>query len=197
MNDTPAVIPSRGPHELIELIRLDSTIQLDVRYARTDNFSGRIVYPAPRVFLQKVAAHALARIHQRLERDGLGLLIFDGYRPWSVTKTFWEVTPPENRRFVANPATGSKHNRGCAVDLSLFDRATGSALAMPSDFDEFTERSAVDYMGGTPHERENREKLRLAMETEGFTGYRYEWWHFDHPDWQNYPVLDLGFHELG
>lgn len=190
------MIPARGPHQLVELLRLEPSLRLDIRYARTDNFLGHAVYPEPRAFLQEVAARALVRIHQRLRKQDLGLLIFDGYRPWSVTREFWELTLPENRRFVANPEIGSRHNRGCAVDLSLFDFASGRPVEMPSDFDEFTDRSAIDYAGGTETQRKNRDLLIAAMATEGFTPYRYEWWHYDHPDWQQYPVLDLSFDEL-
>lgn len=191
------MIPALGPHSLIELIRLDPSLALDIRYARTDNFLGKAVYPEPRAFLQKVAADALVRIQGRLRAQNLGLLIFDGYRPWSVTKIFWELTPPEHRRFVANPESGSRHNRGCAVDLSLVDLTTGREVEMPSDFDEFTERAAIEYTGGTPEQRRNRDLLVATMATEGFTPYRYEWWHYDHPDWQQYPILDLAFSQIG
>jgi D-alanyl-D-alanine dipeptidase len=190
------MIPSRGPHELVELVRLDATLRLDVRYSRSDNFLGKPVYPVPRAFLQRVAAEALVRIHQGLAQEGLGLLIHDGYRPWSVTRTFWEETPPELRRFVADPAFGSRHNRGCAVDLSLFRRDSGQPLLMPSDFDEFTERAAIDYSDAPQEAIQNRTRLIQAMATEGFTPYRYEWWHYDHPAWENYPVLDLAFSEI-
>ena len=190
------MIPSRGPHQLVELIQMDSTLRLDIRYARADNFVGRAVYSEPRAFLQKVAAEALVRVHRKLAKDGLGLLIFDGYRPWSVTKVFWDLTPVENRRFVANPETGSRHNRGCAVDLSMFDLSTGRPADMPTDFDEFTERAAANYSGATESQRRNRDHLIQSMSAEGFTVYSYEWWHFDHPDWKSYPVLDLRFDEI-
>ncbi|NDD91120.1 D-alanyl-D-alanine dipeptidase [bacterium] len=175
---------------------MDSTLRLDIRYARADNFVGRAVYSEPRAFLQKVAAEALVRVHRKLAKDGLGLLIFDGYRPWSVTKVFWDLTPVENRRFVANPETGSRHNRGCAVDLSMFDLSTGRPVDMPTDFDEFTERAAAHYSGATESQRRNRDHLIQSMSAEGFTVYSYEWWHFDHPDWKSYPVLDLRFDEI-
>ena len=96
-------------------------------------------------------------------------MIFDGYRPWAITKLFWEVTPPDKRKFVADPAKGSKHNRGCAVDLSIFDLKTGAPLPMPSSYDEFTERASPNYDGGTAEETGNRELLRKLMEEEGFT----------------------------
>ena len=180
----------------MELIQLDPTFQLDIRYARGDNFVGHPVYSEARAFLQRVAAEALVRVHQSLRAEGLGLLIYDGYRPWSVTKEFWDRTPPENRRFVANPERGSRHNRGCAVDLSLFHLATGRPVEMPCDFDEFTERAAQDYPGGTEEQRRNRDHLIRKMATEGFVVHPFEWWHYDHPHWEQYPVLDLRFDEI-
>jgi D-alanyl-D-alanine dipeptidase len=181
---------------MIELSSLDPTLKLDVRYATKNNFVGRAVYPSAHAFLQKPAAEAIIRIHQRLGKQNLGLLIFDAYRPWHVTKIFWESVQEEHKRFVANPETGSRHNRGCAVDLTLFDRTTGLALDMPTDFDEFSERAALEYDGCTPLQAHNRKTLIDAMATEGFTPYRYEWWHFDYPDWERYPVVDLSFEEI-
>lgn len=179
--------------DLLELIKLDKTIKLDIRYARSDNFVGRPVYPEARAFLQRDAAEAVVRVHQKLKKQGLGLVIFDGYRPWSITKLFWETVKPEHRKFVANPEKGSKHNRGCAVDLSLFDLKTGELLPMPSGYDEFTERASPDYQGGTPEERRNRDLLRKMMEAEGFTVNPNEWWHFDYKDWQDYAIYDIPF----
>ena len=180
---------------MIELIKLDKTIKLDIRYASDDNFVGRQVYPEARAFLQKPAAEALVRVHQTLRDQGLGLVIFDGYRPWSITKLFWEVTPDDKRKFVADPAKGSKHNRGCAVDLSIYALTTGELIEMPSGFDEFTERASPDYAGGTEDERTNRDMLRHLMESEGFTVNPNEWWHFDYKNWQDYAIYDISFEE--
>lgn len=182
--------------DLVELVRLDPTIALDVRYATPRNFVGRAVYAQPRAFLQRPAAEALVRVHRGLAARGLGLVVFDGYRPWSVTKLFWDLVPLDKKQFVANPEKGSKHNRGCAVDLSLVDRATGAALPMPSDFDELSERAHVAWKGGEALVRANRDVLRAAMEAEGFTVYSAEWWHYDFKDWREYPVLDVPFEEL-
>ena len=181
---------------MVELVKLDKTIKLDIRYARTDNFVGRIVYPEARAFLQRGAAEALVRVHKKLKKQGLGLVIFDGYRPWSVTKLFWEVTPEDKRKFVANPATGSRHNRGCAVDLSIYDQKTGDLVEMPSDFDEFTERASPNYKGGSAKQKKNRDLLRSLMEAEGFTVNQNEWWHFDYKDWKEYPIFDIAFSEI-
>jgi D-alanyl-D-alanine dipeptidase len=188
--------PFRKP-DLVELTTLDQTIRLDVRYATSNNFVGRPVYTEARAFLQRPAAEALLRAHRALVPKGYGLLIFDGYRPWSVTKLFWEITPPDKHDFVADPKEGSKHNRGCAVDLSLYELETGKEVPMPSAYDEMSERAAASYVGGTPEERTHRELLRAAMEKEGFRVYPVEWWHFDYEDWRKYPILDLPFSDLG
>jgi D-alanyl-D-alanine dipeptidase len=121
------------------------------------------------------------------------VLVFDGYRPWSVTKLFWDVTPPAKREFVANPRQGSKHNRGCAVDMSLYDLANGREVEMPSAYDEMSPRAYPDYGGGTPELRARRDLLRAAMENEGFTVEPNEWWHFNYKDWRQYPILDIPF----
>jgi D-alanyl-D-alanine dipeptidase len=178
---------------LLELIKLDNTIKLDVRYATADNFVGKPVYPEARVFLQRPAAEAVVRVHRKLKGERLGLVIYDGYRPWAITKLFWEVVPVEHRIYVADPSKGSKHNRGCAVDLGIFDLTTGDAIPMPSGFDEFTERASPDYAGGTVEERANRDKLRRLMEDDGFVVNPKEWWHFDYQGWERYPIYDVSF----
>jgi D-alanyl-D-alanine dipeptidase len=182
----------RAP-DLVELTSLDPTIKLDVRYATDRNFVGRAVYPEARAFLQRPAAEALARAHHALREEGYGLLVFDGYRPWSVTKLFWDVTPRAKRAFVANPKEGSKHNRGAAVDLSLYDLASGREVEMPSAYDEMSPRAYPGYAGGTAEQRARRDLLRAAMEHEGFTVEPNEWWHFNFRDWRQYPILDVPF----
>ena len=182
--------------DLVELITLDKTLKLDIRYARTDNFTGRAVYTEARAFLQKPAAEALIRVHRKLKKQNLGLMIFDGYRPWSVTKIFWDVTPEDKRKFVANPEKGSRHNRGCAVDLSLFDLKTGKLVEMPTDFDDFTDKASPKYAGATALQTKNRDLLRAAMEAEGFTVNDNEWWHFDFKDWAEYAIYDIAFAEV-
>ncbi len=181
------------PPDLVELAPLDPGIRLDIRYATARNFVGRPVYTEARAFLQRPAAEALLRAHRSLKDQGYGLLIFDGYRPWSVTKLFWEVVPQEKRDFVANPAQGSKHNRGCAVDLTLYDLKTGREVEMPSSYDDMTERASPDYAGGRPEQRTHRDLLRAAMEKEGFSVEPNEWWHFNYRGWREYPILDVPF----
>lgn len=182
--------------DLVELVKLDKTIKLDIRYATENNFVGKKVYPEARAFLQRPAAEALVRVHQKLKKQGLGLVIFDGYRPWTITKLFWETVQPEQRKFVADPAKGSKHNRGAAVDLSMFDRKTGKLVEMPSEYDEFTERASPNYAGGSEKERANRDLLRRLMEEEGFIVNPNEWWHFDYKDWQEYAIYDVPFADI-
>lgn len=182
---------------MIELTKLDSTIRLEIRYATANNFVEKAVYPEARAFLQPPAAEGVARVHRKLKKKGWGLVIYDGYRPWSITKIFWEVVRPEHRIYVADPAKGSKHNRGCAVDLGIVDLDSNKAVPMPSGFDEFTERASPDYAGGTLEERRNRDLLRHLMEAEGFHVNPREWWHFDHQDWEKYPIYDLSFADAG
>jgi D-alanyl-D-alanine dipeptidase len=187
--------PFRKP-DLAELAPLDPAIHLDIRYATSNDFLGTPVYTQARAFLQRPAAEALLRVLRKLEPLGYGLLIHDAYRPWYVTKIFWDATPPEGKIFVADPAQGSRHNRGCAVDLTLYDLKTGHPVEMPGTYDEMSPRSYPDYPGGTSLQRWHRDLLRRAMESEGFTVYDYEWWHFDYKDWREYPILNIPFENL-
>jgi D-alanyl-D-alanine dipeptidase len=183
--------------DLVELVTLDPTIKLDVRYATTNDFLGTPVYTQARAFLQRPAAEALVRANHELKALGFGLIIHDGYRPWYVTKIFWDATPDDKKIFVADPQAGSKHNRGCAVDLSLYDLKTGLEVAMPSGYDEMSERAYADYPGGTDEERARRALLKQAMEKQGFAVIPKEWWHFDYKDWKQYPILNVKFEDLG
>jgi D-alanyl-D-alanine dipeptidase len=185
--------------DLVELVKLEPSIRLDIRYAGTNNFMGRPVYRQARAFLQRPAAVALVRANQSLKARGYGLLIFDGYRPWSVTKAFWDAATPEQRRigFVADPAKGSKHNRGCAVDLTLYELATGKEVVMPSAYDEFSERAFPTYEGGSAEARASRDLLRAAMEAEEFKVLKEEWWHFDYKDWPRYGIQNVPFEKMG
>lgn len=182
--------------DLVNVASLDQTIRLDVRYAGTDNFLGAPVYESAAAYLQRPAAEALARAHRRLKEPGYGIVVHDAYRPWWVTWIFWEATPVDKRDFVANPAHGSRHNRGCAADVTLYDLKTGMTVEMPSLYDEMSERAYPDYPGGTPRQRELREILRDAMEKEGFMVYAYEWWHFDYKDWRHYGIGNQTFKQI-
>jgi D-alanyl-D-alanine dipeptidase len=184
--------------DLVEIVQLDPTVRLDIRYATTNNFMHRPMYTVPKAFLQRPAAEALLRAHRALHAKGYGIVVFDGYRPWSVTRQFWDAATPEQRKieFVANPSKGSRHNRGCAADISLFELSSGREVAMPSDYDEFSGRAYPSYTGGTAEARRLRDLLRSAMEAEGFTVYPAEWWHFDYNDWRSYRIIDVPFEQL-
>jgi D-alanyl-D-alanine dipeptidase len=182
--------------DVLELRALEPTIRYDIRYATTNNFMSSVFYSQPRAFLQRPAAEAVVRAHQRLNAMGYGLLIHDAYRPWYVTKMFWDATPDSLHNFVADPRAGSRHNRGAAVGLTLFDLRTGEVIEMPSGYDEFSGRAYPEYPGGTSRQRRHRDLLRRVMEQEGFRVYNFEWWHFDYRDWRRYPVLNRRFEDL-
>ncbi len=182
--------------DLVDISTLDPSIHFDIRYASTDDFLGEPVYSEAKAYLQRPAAEALLRADRKLKALGYGLLIHDAYRPWYVTKIFWDATPEDKRIFVADPKEGSRHNRGCAVDMSLYDLKTGKPVEMTGVYDEMSERSYPFYPGGTSIEHWHRDILRHAMESEGFTVYEFEWWHFDYKDWRHYPILNITFERL-
>jgi beta-N-acetylhexosaminidase/D-alanyl-D-alanine dipeptidase len=180
---------------LVEVTDLDPTISLDMRYATNRNFIGRAVYPSGRCFLRREAADRLAAVQADLRARGLGLVLYDCYRPFSVQKTFWELTP--DRRYVGRPVeeggrpvSGSKHNRGMAVDAGLVD-GQGRPLPMPTDFDDFSARASRTYQGGDPAALANSRLLAEAMARHGFRPISSEWWHFDAEGWRECPLLDL------
>ena len=148
-------------------------------------------------FEARAPLQAVVRANQKLHKLGYGLLIHDSYRPWYVTKMFWDATPEDKRIFVANPASGSRHNRGCAVDITRYDLRTGKPIEMVNGYDEFSDRAYPDYPGGTSLQRWHRKLLRRAMEAEGFTVFSAEWWHFDYKDWKKYPIMNVRFEEIG
>jgi D-alanyl-D-alanine dipeptidase len=182
------------PNNLIELVKLDTSIHLDIRYATSNNFVGIPVYKEARAFLQRPAAEDLVEVNTELKLLGYGLLIFDGYRPWSVTKVFWDIT--RNKEFVANPKKGSKHNRGCAIDLTLYEITSGKEVQMTGQYDEMSERSYPSYTGGTAEQRRMRDLLRAKMEANGFTVEHNEWWHFNYKDWKAYGIGNTQFSEI-
>ncbi len=196
LRQTPPVEP--GPFlrsRLVAVDRLDPALRLDIRYATADNVLSAPLYSQPRALLQVRAALAVARAAWRLRPLGFGLLIHDAYRPWSVTWVFWEANPEEYRDFWANPARGSRHNRGAAVDLTLYRLGdpVPRGVEMPSDYDELSERAYPRFQGGTSLQRWHREILRLALEEQGYTVNRGEWWHFDYNGWQRYPIENVAF----
>jgi len=185
----PADAKATAKTDLVDLAEADKRIKLDIRYATTNNFMGKALYPAARALLQRPAAQALMRAHDTLHAAGYGLMVFDAYRPWQVTREMWDKNP-KDRAYLSDPLKGSRHNRGCAIDLTLYDINTGKEISMPSDYDEFTERAHPDYNGGTAEQRKARDLLRTAMEAEGFRVYQNEWWHFDYQGWENYPIMN-------
>ncbi|MEW6495588.1 MAG: M15 family metallopeptidase [Cyanobacteriota bacterium] len=178
---------------LIDIRTLNPNILLDIRYATTNNFLKRPLYSKARCVLRGAAARRLAQVQKELETKGLGLKVYDCYRPLSVQKLMWQVKP--DSRYVANPKYGSRHNRGAAVDLTLVDR-NGKELEMPTGFDDFTTRAHRDYKGGSTQARKNSQVLENAMKKYGFIPLPTEWWHFDAPGWDNYAILDVGFGEI-
>lgn len=183
--------------DLLRLTDLDATIRLDVRYAGENNFMGTAFYEVADAFLQRPAAEALVRAHRTFSDYGYGVVVHDGYRPWRVTKMFFDATPEHQRIFVADPSSGSRHNRGAAVDIGLYERATGEVQVFVSGYDEFSERAFPRYVGGTSEQRWLRELLREVMEGEGFDVYEHEWWHFDYRDWERYGLQNVPLHGIG
>lgn len=179
--------------EFVDIHQMDSSIVLDIRYATHNNFLHRPVYDQARCFLVKEAALKLQEVQNELKQLGLGLKIFDGYRPLSVQKKMWKIMP--NPKYVANPAKGSRHNRGCAVDLTLVD-STGKELTMPTGFDNFTVKAHHNYMKLPARVRLNRWILKTVMEKHGFKSISSEWWHYDMVGWRKYPVMDFSFSEI-
>jgi CubicO group peptidase (beta-lactamase class C family)/D-alanyl-D-alanine dipeptidase len=192
----PAEPPGLRASDLVELRSLDTTIRYDIRYATSNNFMGTPFYTSAHAFMQRPAAEAVVRAAAKLRAFGFGLIIHDAYRPWYVTKMFWDGTPPDKHVFVADPSQGSRHNRGCAVDLTLYDLHTGAPIRMTGGYDEFSDRSYPLYPGGTSRQRWHRDLLRHVMEAQGFTVYDAEWWHFDYKDWRSYPIGNLTFEQL-
>ncbi|MBU0712029.1 M15 family metallopeptidase [bacterium] len=184
---------SRPTHDLVELNRVIPDIVLDIRYAGTDNFVGEVLYPSARCFLAKKPAKALKKVQADLKQQGYCLKVFDGYRPLSVQRRMWEILPDD--RYVADPATGSNHNRAYSVDVALLD-LEGNEVSMPSEFDDFSERAHMDYMDCSAEAIHHRQILRETMERHGFSGIDSEWWHFNYQGYKDKPVLDISIDRL-
>ena len=179
---------------LVEIKKYIPGIALDIRYATTNNFTHHKMYKEAKAFARLPVVLALKQVQADLQLKGLGLKIYDAYRPYAITEKFYEVTPDTN--FVADPRKGSKHNRGCAIDLSLIDLKTGHELDMPTGFDSFSKQAAANYTALPPQQIANRTILRDAMQAHGFREIKTEWWHFDFNGWQNYPLLDIAFAKI-
>ena len=174
---------------LVNLQQFIPGIAIDIRYATTNNFMHQQLYPVAKAYLRYPAALALRDVENELAPQGLGLKIFDGYRPYSITEKMWE--PVKNADFVADPAQGSRHNRGAAVDLTLVDLRTGEELPMPSNYDEFSDRARRNYAGGPADALANRQKLEDVMKRHGFEPLPSEWWHFDYAGWKDFELMDV------
>lgn len=189
-----SVTATAHPSGLVAVETVRPPVLAEVRYATRHNFTGEVLYPMPRLFLRRDAARALARVQRDLQKSGLGLKVWDAYRPLSVQQKMWNLIRDE--RYVSNPAKNQgRHTRGTAVDVTLVDNL-GRELPMPSDFDDFSERAHRDYAGGTAEERRNRQLLEVVMQRHGFLGYPTEWWHFDLKNWENYQPLDIPIETL-
>ena len=195
--DRAAALKPDDPKRLLELVTLDPAIRLDMRYATSNNFTGRVLYDAARAFLAAPAAQAVVQASKAAQAEGFGLTIYDAYRPWRITKKLWDATPVgPKKEYVANPKRGSKHNRGCAVDLTLHDLQTGKLVEMPTEFDDFSEKAHRDYMNASAVAISNRARLARYLEAEGFLGLSNEWWHFDFTGWEQFPVMDIPFNKI-
>lgn len=179
--------------QLVNLKDLEG-VYFDIRYATKNNFVGEVVYPSPDAFARKQVAEALQKANSIFAKKGLAIKIFDAYRPYSATVQFYELV--EDTTYVASPYSGSRHNRGCAVDLTLVDKETGEDLNMPTSYDHFTEKAHPTFMDLEEEQINNRQLLIEVMESVGFKVYPYEWWHFDFIGWEDYPLMNLSFEEL-
>lgn len=181
--------------KMVELKSLMPAIQYDLRYATENNFTGTVLYPiGTYTFLRLEPARALAKLEEALKPEGLGLKIFDAYRPYAATVKMWDLIQDE--RYVANPAKGSGHNRGLAVDLTLIHLSTGEELDMGTGFDHFSDTAHHGFAGLSPTVIANREKLKTLMESYGFRALPTEWWHYSWPNDGRYAVMDLPFTRL-
>ncbi|RFP65243.1 D-alanyl-D-alanine dipeptidase [Hymenobacter lapidiphilus] len=181
--------------QLVDLAKQVPGLVLDVRYATADNLAGRSLYTRAQALLRRPVAVALARVQESLALFGVGLCVYDAYRPYHVTRAFYELIGDED--FAAPPWRGSRHNRGCSVDVGLVQLSTGQPLPLPTAFDELTPAAHVRYLDLPGHVLFNRSLLLAAMHLQGFRNYPAEWWHFDHPRWPEFDLLDLSFEEVG
>jgi zinc D-Ala-D-Ala dipeptidase len=184
-------VPLQQNHDLVDLKTIAPHIRQDIRYATANNFMKRKLYPVSRCLLHDKVAQKLKQVQLELEKDNLGLQVFDCYRPLSIQKQMWKILPDSN--FVANPAQGSRHNRASAVDLTLVDLNTGNEVEMPSGYDEFSKKAHINYASASKEAKKNRKRLRVVMEKNGFKGISTEWWHYDSSDWKKYPLIDISW----
>lgn len=192
-----AYLKSLSGHPEKELVDLENVIPglvLDIRYATADNFTGERIYDRAKAYARRPVAEALKKVQEALKVQGLAVKIFDAYRPYSATVKFYEVYG--DTTYVASPYRGSRHNRGCALDLTLIDLETGKELKMPTGYDSFSRKAWPSTPVADPQVRKNREILINVMSENGFRVNASEWWHYDFRGWKNFEVLDIDFDEL-
>lgn len=189
-----ASIKSNPNNELVEIKKAIPNIALDIRYATKNNFMQQVMYKQARAFARKPVVMALKKIQKELNKKGYGLKIFDGYRPYAITVEFYKKASDKN--FVANPAKGSKHNRGCAVDLTLINLRTGKELVMPTPYDSFSAAAAAKYENVSAEAKKNRDFLIAIMAKYRMNVLENEWWHYDFSDWKSYDLMDIPFERL-
>ncbi|WP_293785831.1 M15 family metallopeptidase [uncultured Pedobacter sp.] len=189
-----ASIKKNPNNELVEIKKAIPNIRLDIRYATSNNFMQQVMYKQARAFARKPVVESLRNVQMELNKNGYGLKIFDGYRPYAITVEFYKKASDKN--FVANPAKGSKHNRGCAIDLTLINLKTGKELPMPTPYDSFSAAAAAKYENVTPEAKKNRDFLIAIMAKYRMNVLENEWWHYDFSDWKNYDLMDIPFEKL-
>jgi len=188
------VFADSGSNDLVAVTSINNCIRLDIRYATTNNFTGKQVYPCAKAYLHKLTAVKLDNVQKKLKSKDFGLKVYDAYRPLSVQKIFWAIMPDE--RYVADPEKGSRHNRGSAVDVTLVELQSGRELEMPSGYDDFTAQAHYACTNLPPAAISNRALLRATMSECSFVPFETEWWHFDDADWESYPILDIPLESL-
>ncbi len=181
-------------HDLVDIQSINPSIKLDIRYATTNNFTKQKVYRSAKCYLRRQVAEALSRVQCELEEQGLGLKVWDGYRPLQAQWVLWEIVP--DPRYVSDPRKGGRHTRGTAVDVTIVRISDGKEVAMPTGFDDFTEKAWRSYNNLSEEVKKNRQLLQTVMTKPGFVGLETEWWHFDWHDWKNFDVLDISFEDL-
>ena len=179
--------------DFVDIEQMIPSIKIQMIYATHDNFVKKSVYPIAKCFLRRGTALKLLKVQKELQVLNLGLLVYDGYRPLSIQKIFWELTP--NRDYVADPSIGSKHNRGAAVDVTLITKA-GKELEMPTKIDDFTEKAHRSFKKLSTQVLTNRQLLEEIMMRHGFEPLAHEWWHFNDNEWMDYPIEDICLTEL-
>lgn len=178
---------------MVDITKVNSSIKVDCVYATDNNFTGKVIYKESKCYALKEVAQKLDLIQKELEKRGLGLLIWDAFRPLPAQKKLWEICPDE--KYVSNPAKGGRHTRGTAIDLTLVD-SKGNLLEMPTGFDDLSKKAWSDNNECSFEAKKNRALLKEVMEKHGFKQLPTEWWHFDYNGWQDYPVLDVDFDAL-